>query len=85
MEPVARESLAEATERVDALDAVAEPLQQAAASLVPEGSRLKDLLSGTWLGHPLHPPLTDVVVGSWTSAMLLDLLDEPAADALAAT
>lgn len=24
-----------------------------------------DALHGTWLGHPLHPVLTDVVIGSW--------------------
>ena len=35
---------------------------------------VRDLLAGTWLGHSLHPILTDVVVGSWTSATLLDLL-----------
>jgi nitrite reductase/ring-hydroxylating ferredoxin subunit len=35
---------------------------------------VKDLLSGTWLGHPLHPVLTDVVVGAWTSSFLLDLV-----------
>jgi hypothetical protein len=41
---------------------MAEPLQEAVRTLVPQESKLKDLLSGTWLGHPLHPPLTDVVV-----------------------
>ena len=35
---------------------------------------LKDALSGTWMGHALHPILTDVVIGSWTSATMLDLL-----------
>ena len=35
---------------------------------------LKDLLSGTWLGHPLHPLLTDLPIGFWTSAFTLDLL-----------
>jgi nitrite reductase/ring-hydroxylating ferredoxin subunit/uncharacterized membrane protein len=87
VEPVARESLAEAIEGLDLLDSVAEPLQQLAKGLVPEGSRLKDALSGTWLGHPLHPPLTDVVVGAWTSALLLDLVGddaEAAADTLVA-
>ena len=29
--------------------------------------------SGTWLGHLLHPVLTDVVLGAWTSLFLLDL------------
>jgi nitrite reductase/ring-hydroxylating ferredoxin subunit/uncharacterized membrane protein len=85
-EPFAREAVAERLERVEALDAVAEPLQKAVRTLVPEDSRLKDLLSGTWLGHPVHPPLTDVVVGAWTSALVLDLLGgsetEQAADRL---
>jgi nitrite reductase/ring-hydroxylating ferredoxin subunit/uncharacterized membrane protein len=35
---------------------------------------LKDALSGTWLGHALHPMLTDVVIGSFTSATMLDLV-----------
>jgi nitrite reductase/ring-hydroxylating ferredoxin subunit/uncharacterized membrane protein len=35
---------------------------------------VKDALSGTWLGHPVHPPLTDVVIGSFLGASLLDLL-----------
>lgn len=33
----------------------------------------KDLLSGTWLGHPLHPMLTDVPIGAWSSALVLDV------------
>jgi nitrite reductase/ring-hydroxylating ferredoxin subunit/uncharacterized membrane protein len=33
-----------------------------------------DLLHGSWLGHPLHPVLTDVVVGAWGMAGLLDLI-----------
>lgn len=31
-------------------------------------------LRGDWLGHALHPLLTDVVIGSWTSATVLDVL-----------
>ena len=31
-----------------------------------------DALHGTWLGHPLHPALTDVPVGAWTAALALD-------------
>src|ERR1700694_1634454 len=38
------------------------------------GRPLKLLLNGTWLEHPLHPLLTDVVVGAWTVALLLDLM-----------
>jgi nitrite reductase/ring-hydroxylating ferredoxin subunit/uncharacterized membrane protein len=73
-EPLARELIAEKIEEVDALDTVAEPLQQAVRSVVPQDSVLKDVLSGTWLGHPVHPPLTDVVIGAWTSALALDLV-----------
>jgi nitrite reductase/ring-hydroxylating ferredoxin subunit/uncharacterized membrane protein len=69
--------LGERLERLEALDAVAQPLQKGVLAAVPEKSELKDLLSGTWLGHPLHPPLTDVVIGAWTSALLLDLLGGP--------
>ncbi|MCX6047034.1 MAG: Rieske 2Fe-2S domain-containing protein [Chloroflexi bacterium] len=40
-----------------------------------EGTRkLADLLHGTWLGHPLHPVLTDVVVGAWTIGTFFDLV-----------
>lgn len=34
---------------------------------------LKDALYGTWLGHPLHPAVTDVPIGCWTSSLILDL------------
>jgi nitrite reductase/ring-hydroxylating ferredoxin subunit/uncharacterized membrane protein len=70
----ARQAVAARIERFDVLDPVSEPLQKGVRSVVPEDSELKDLLSGTWLGHPLHPPLTDVVIGAWTSALLLDLV-----------
>lgn len=35
---------------------------------------LRSLLHGTWLGHPLHPLLTDLPVGALTVALVLDLL-----------
>ena len=35
---------------------------------------LKDALSGTWLGHALHPLMTDLVIGSFLSATTLDML-----------
>jgi nitrite reductase/ring-hydroxylating ferredoxin subunit/uncharacterized membrane protein len=54
------------------LDRVAEVLAAPARSLGP--GPLKDLLSGTWLGHPLHPMLTDVTIGAWTASSALDVL-----------
>jgi nitrite reductase/ring-hydroxylating ferredoxin subunit/uncharacterized membrane protein len=40
---------------------------------------IKDVLSGTWLGHPLHSASTDVPVGALLVSVVLDLLDQPAA------
>jgi nitrite reductase/ring-hydroxylating ferredoxin subunit/uncharacterized membrane protein len=34
--------------------------------------RVRNALDGVWLGAPLHPALTDVPVGAWTAALLLD-------------
>ncbi len=36
---------------------------------------LRSLLHGTWLGHPLHPLLTDLPIGALTVALVLDVLD----------
>lgn len=38
-------------------------------------------LRGEWLGHPLHPALTDLPIGFWTSAWLLDFVPSGRADA----
>ena len=35
---------------------------------------LKIFLNGTWVGHPLHPMLTDIPIGAWTLTILLDLI-----------
>jgi nitrite reductase/ring-hydroxylating ferredoxin subunit/uncharacterized membrane protein len=39
----------------------------------PEAQPVKDLLHGRWLGHALHPVLTDLPIGFWTGSLLLDL------------
>lgn len=62
-----------------ALDSSAETVGKLVRDNVGSG-QLKEVLSGTWIGHPLHPTLTDVVIGSFVSASLLDLL-APAAGA----
>jgi nitrite reductase/ring-hydroxylating ferredoxin subunit/uncharacterized membrane protein len=38
---------------------------------------VKDLLHGTWLGHPLHAAITDIPVGSLLVSVVLDLLNQP--------
>ena len=48
---------------------------------------ITDFLHGTWLGHPLHPVLVQLPVGSWLSAGLLDAVPplRPAATAMIGT
>jgi nitrite reductase/ring-hydroxylating ferredoxin subunit/uncharacterized membrane protein len=60
-------------ESAQALDGVGKALGKAVRQGL-SGTSVKDVLSGTWLGHAVHPMLTDVVIGSFTSASLLDLL-----------
>ena len=69
----AANSAVDALESVEALDGAALKLAGAVSNAVPVGVP-RDALSGTWLGHALHPLLTDVVIGSFISATLLDLL-----------
>lgn len=54
-----------------------------AAQLVPFYDRLSgvveampvfDVLRGEWLGHAVHPVLSDLPLGCWTSATVLDLI-----------
>lgn len=63
--------LAAATGRLEALDAPAKKVAKVVRSVLP-GGPVKDVLSGTPLGHPAHPLLTDVPIGTWTSAVMLD-------------
>ncbi len=59
------------------LDPLAEQVQgwlrNAVARGGPTGLQLKNFLHGIWLGHPLHPALTDVPIGAWSAALLMDL------------
>ncbi len=52
-------------------DKVIEPARRAVLSALRPPA-VKDFLHGTWIGHPLHPILVQVPVGSWISAGLLD-------------
>jgi nitrite reductase/ring-hydroxylating ferredoxin subunit/uncharacterized membrane protein len=68
------------------LDEWSNQLQHLLNTVVDRGGpttlHLKNLLNGTWLGHPLHPALTDVPIGAWCTGALLDLVgSEDAADA----
>jgi len=69
-------ALQDAVDRLAAIEPLDEPAKavgKAVRDTVRAGP-VKDALSGTWLGHALHPLLTDLPIGTWTSAVLLDWL-----------
>lgn len=53
------------------LDRLGGPLLHGVRGVLPPG-RARDALRGRWLGHPLHPMLTDLPIGLWTGALVLD-------------
>ncbi|MCX4387401.1 Rieske (2Fe-2S) protein [Micromonospora peucetia] len=60
-------------EQASGLDRVGDRLQRAVqTTLRPQ--RVRDLLHGVWLGHPLHPAMVQVPVGAWISTAVLDLM-----------
>ncbi|MGH7640108.1 MAG: DUF2231 domain-containing protein [Candidatus Dormibacteria bacterium] len=72
--------------RLSFLPPVGEWLNQILAKLGAKGGQrtgqVKDLLNGTWLGHALHPAVTDLPIGAWTGSTLLDLARGGSADGL---
>jgi hypothetical protein len=60
-------------EETTALDGPVRALEPLVRSAFGSG-RQGRLLRGEWLGHAVHPVLTDVVLGTWTSATVLDLV-----------
>jgi nitrite reductase/ring-hydroxylating ferredoxin subunit/uncharacterized membrane protein len=66
------------------LDTVGKPLSEAVRGLFrnagPGGRAAKNALHGVWLGHPLHPVLTDVPIGAWTTALALDAREAATGD-----
>jgi uncharacterized membrane protein len=55
------------------LDGLARALRPVAEAVVAEPVR-RDVLQGKWLGHALHPLMTDLPIGFWTSANMLDVM-----------
>jgi uncharacterized membrane protein len=64
-------ALAARLESVTALDGPGRTVGRTVRGVIPDGAP-KDVLSGAWLGHALHPILTDIPIGTWTSSVLLD-------------
>ena len=62
--------------KIESLEAVDKPAKAISRKLseIPGPGKLKDAISGTPLGHALHPMLTDVVIGSFLSSTALDFI-----------
>jgi nitrite reductase/ring-hydroxylating ferredoxin subunit/uncharacterized membrane protein len=77
MNPPLRYAIARVVESQTWLDKLGTPLQNWLLQLYGQpgqpSRRIKDMLNGTWLGHALHPVFTDIPIGAWSGAMLLDL------------
>ncbi len=62
----------------ESLDDYATRLQEWLRGAVAQGGaparQAKNLLNGIWMGHPLHPALTDVPVGAWSATAIFDLV-----------
>ena len=63
-------------DRQEWADDLGELLQRIYLAVLRPVPLLKDVLHGTWLGHPLHPVITDVPVGALTAALFLDIIGE---------
>jgi nitrite reductase/ring-hydroxylating ferredoxin subunit/uncharacterized membrane protein len=65
-------------EKIPAFDQAAQTVSRGLHQKVLEGGeparKIADALHGTWLGHPLHPALTDFVVGAWGLGSILSLV-----------
>ena len=76
---MATEALVKVVDQQESLDRLSDQIQplvrDAFKSGGAAGRELKNMLHGTWLGHPLHPVLTDVPLGAWTAALALDAME----------
>lgn len=61
-------------ENLHQLDRPAAAVKSMVDRVIPPRSTVKDLLSGTLVGQPLHPVETDLVIGAWINSFIFDLL-----------
>ncbi len=69
---VALPGLTSRLEHAKVLDTVIKPVSRALPRVLPQ--RVRDVLHGTPIGHPLHPALTDLPIGAFSSVAILDAL-----------
>lgn len=76
---MSKETIISAITGQEWLDKVGDVVQPAVINTFEAGGKtgqdIKDFLHGVWLGHPLHPVLTDIPIGAWTAAAVLDSME----------
>jgi nitrite reductase/ring-hydroxylating ferredoxin subunit len=60
-------------QRLTVIDAIADRARNLVRDTI-RSRRVRDVLHGVWLGHPLHPALVQAPLGAWLSATVLDVL-----------
>jgi uncharacterized membrane protein len=71
--PPALVTLTRRLEGARPLDVISGAVQPVVDALLADPKRA-DALHGMWVGHSIHPMLTDVPIGVWTSATILDFV-----------
>lgn len=66
-----QQELVRRIEDLEELDGLSRPIAGFAGKAT-RSDTVKNALSGTWLGHQLHPMLTDLPIGAWVMASALD-------------
>ena len=73
------EGVIQAIEKQDWLKAAGDELKRVLDSAferdTAKGKPLENALHGVWLGHPLHPVLTDIPLGAWSVVFVLDVIE----------
>ena len=63
-------------EALPVLDRVSDAVQPGVQKAVDAGGKTaRNVLDGVWFEAPLHPVMTDVPIGAWTTALVFDGLD----------
>lgn len=73
------ESATRASERAACLDGPSYRLEHVLALTLTcfggGSDRVRNVLNGTFMGHPVHPMVASVPLGAWTAAVALDAVD----------
>lgn len=82
--PPIRHFIAELVENQSWVEALANPFQNWLHTLFGKQGdasyKVKDVIDGTWLGHPLHPVMVTIPLGAWACTSVLDLFSMGSTD-----